>query len=304
MAVFFDVWFPESDHVSLVTHVCELCGFLVFFPRPTEDDLERKYRFLRENQKEPLGGQAATKSAVRGDAARARRMYRSITTVQGTQSQGVTQRLLDFGGGTGKLLAPFLAAGYQCDLVDYCDRPLPNVRKIADRLEELTARGEYDVVVCSHVLEHVADPGAVLQRLADHLRPQGVLYAEVPMEVFGGIPIRWDPVTHVNYFNPWNLAALVIQQGFVLSNAGRIVTTYNGGRIEAGVVLALRQDRPAPEIASDLRPLYHRGRAEAQSSLRPSFVRRIGRRMRLRQWPRLRNAYRAVHVRVFHRTEA
>jgi len=42
--------------------------------------------------------------------------------------------------------------------------------------------GWYDVVICSHVLEHLSDPYAVAARIARKLRPGGVLYVEVPAE--------------------------------------------------------------------------------------------------------------------------
>lgn len=40
--------------------------------------------------------------------------------------------------------------------------------------------GYYDAVICSHVLEHVADPYGVAHRLTAKLKPGGVLYVETP----------------------------------------------------------------------------------------------------------------------------
>ena len=47
---------------------------------------------------------------------------------------------------------------------------------------------EYDAVICSHVLEHLSDPYTVSGRLADKLRPGGMLYVEVPSETSLKLP--------------------------------------------------------------------------------------------------------------------
>ncbi|GEM_PF-206457 len=53
-----------------------------------------------------------------------------------------------------------------------------------DRPEEIAAipAGAYDLVLCSHVLEHVRDPWAVIPELARAVKPGGFLYIEVPSE--------------------------------------------------------------------------------------------------------------------------
>lgn len=42
------------------------------------------------------------------------------------------------------------------------------------------ADGAYDAVICSHVLEHLAEPCDVVSRLARKVKPGGVLYVETP----------------------------------------------------------------------------------------------------------------------------
>ncbi|NMC20176.1 MAG: class I SAM-dependent methyltransferase [Thermogutta sp.] len=53
-----------------------------------------------------------------------------------------------------------------------------------DRPELLTAvpSAAYDLVICSHVLEHLRDPWAVIPELARAVKPGGFLYIEVPAE--------------------------------------------------------------------------------------------------------------------------
>ena len=40
--------------------------------------------------------------------------------------------------------------------------------------------GAYDAVICSHVLEHLSNPEAVLREVLKKVKPGGVLYIEVP----------------------------------------------------------------------------------------------------------------------------
>lgn len=287
MAVVFQIWFPDRDQVVFTTQSCERCGFVLFSPRPDEQDLDRKYRFLLEHQHEPLGGHSPQAGAAQLNAQRAARVYRDVGTILPRHIRGNLLHVLDFGGGTGQLLVPFLSAGHRCDLVDYCQQPLPGVHKVGDRLRDLPTTGDYDVAICSHVLEHLADPAAALQQLGSQLRPGGVLYAEVPLEVWGRLTVRWDPVTHVNFFNVWNLAAIVAEQGFQLVATQRRTTTYNGGRIEAAVVMAHRTDGVHADASERLEALYGSGLKYTQRALRPGIVRQVARRIRLHQWPRI-----------------
>ena len=48
------------------------------------------------------------------------------------------------------------------------------------RIEDFDDPGPYDVVLLLNLIEHVADPGAVLQRLAGVLRPGGVILVKTP----------------------------------------------------------------------------------------------------------------------------
>lgn len=97
------------------------------------------------------------------------------------------RRLLDAGCGTGKSLLPLLERGYDVTGCDASAGMLAQARaKVGDRatlvqadLTELPDLGEFDLVTClNDVCNYVRDPGdlaRVLQRLAAHLAPGGVL---------------------------------------------------------------------------------------------------------------------------------
>jgi len=74
-----------------------------------------------------------------------------------------------------------------------------------------------DLVCSRHVLEHIHQPGQLLEELAQALGPSALLYLEVPNALYtledGGI---WDLIyEHCNYFTPPSLAWLLRAQGYL-----------------------------------------------------------------------------------------
>jgi hypothetical protein len=88
--------------------------------------------------------------------------------------------VLDWGGDTG-LNTPFKEVAKKIDVYDISDMPL--VVDNARRVDEKTALGEnYDVVVCSNVLEHMPEPIICLKDLTRYMNSRTLLYIEVPLE--------------------------------------------------------------------------------------------------------------------------
>jgi 2-polyprenyl-3-methyl-5-hydroxy-6-metoxy-1,4-benzoquinol methylase len=59
-------------------------------------------------------------------------------------------------------------------------RNLPNVTFVYSLFEEFTSPTQYDAVFASYILEHVADPVAVMRMARSVLKPQGLLFIVVP----------------------------------------------------------------------------------------------------------------------------
>jgi SAM-dependent methyltransferase len=49
-------------------------------------------------------------------------------------------------------------------------------RRVNIEKDDLTALGQYDLIVCSNVIEHLADPGRLLAAFGSLLRPRGRIY--------------------------------------------------------------------------------------------------------------------------------
>ena len=103
---------------------------------------------------------------------------------------GRNRKVLDFGCGLGWLTAELQARHPTCtffatDVNDYAlgwgRRHHPRIRFIEmDRLHEW--EGTFDVVLCSHVLEHIEKPAGAVKTIASLLREGGMLVCAVPQE--------------------------------------------------------------------------------------------------------------------------
>ena len=139
----------------------------------------------------------------------------------------------DVGCGSGRFLRQMAGLGVPRERVHGLEldaavlRPLADegYRVFAERVEECRgiADGSLDLVTMFHVIEHVADPGAVVERVAGWLAPGGIFAVETPnvdsldarlfaRTYWGGyhVPRHW------NLFRPETLARLLRDRGLEL----------------------------------------------------------------------------------------
>lgn len=80
-----------------------------------------------------------------------------------------------------------------------------------------------DLMVLFHVLEHLDDPGALLDRLGDWLTPGGWLVVEVPdiLGEWGVLGVYNFHIGHRSYFSAESLCGLLARRGFVARQIDR-----------------------------------------------------------------------------------
>ncbi|MDH5772429.1 MAG: class I SAM-dependent methyltransferase [Rhodospirillaceae bacterium] len=140
-------------------------------------------------------------------------------------------RVLEVGCGNGKLLQ-FLSANKNLALsgVDVSE---PSVKlatekgldvRLVDFSNPDASLGEdetYDVMILSHVLEHVSDPLGVTRALASHLNAGGAIFVSVPYSPMSRELDGWDiqnlPPHHLTRWNKASLARLGLELGLELS---------------------------------------------------------------------------------------
>jgi 2-polyprenyl-3-methyl-5-hydroxy-6-metoxy-1,4-benzoquinol methylase len=154
-------------------------------------------------------------------------------------------RLLDFGCGYGALTQ--MLGGRDIKVFGYEPSAERSARAsqggfaVLDSLDKVADVGPFDLVVCTEVLEHVADPRGVLKFIKEHATSGGLLAITVPqcdptfiahsIAVFLRdriLPRVINPWEHLNYFSPQSLRRLLAEEGFeVVSDFGRAKPAYD-----------------------------------------------------------------------------
>jgi SAM-dependent methyltransferase len=78
----------------------------------------------------------------------------------------------------------------------------------------------FDVVVMTHIVEHLADPSTVLKDIIKIMNPGGIIYLTVPdmdsapFQIYGKSVEFVNPLVHFQYFNERSISCLLLNCGF------------------------------------------------------------------------------------------
>lgn len=119
-------------------------------------------------------------------------------------------RVLDFGAGTGKLAAglkPRVREMVAVEPDELLRRQLDKRGIPVERLEDLAA-GDFNVVYCVNVLEHIKEDAEAFSQLGEKLKPGGLLFVYVPAH-----PMLYSPfdkrIGHFRRYTRRSLTELV-----------------------------------------------------------------------------------------------
>jgi 2-polyprenyl-3-methyl-5-hydroxy-6-metoxy-1,4-benzoquinol methylase len=160
--------------------------FLFFNPRFDEEEEKRLYQGYRGEQYQKMRFQHEpwyTEKLNRELSAETqmldhrRQLLASVMTEYFTAHQ--VKNVLDFGGDQGQLIQQLGVPGkYVFDISGTKSRE--GVTAL-HRLDDCRAR-PWDLIVCSHVLEHISLPRPFMSQIRELARPGTLLYLEVPTE--------------------------------------------------------------------------------------------------------------------------
>ena len=153
--------------------------------------------------------------------------------------------VLDFGGDTG-INSPFRDRNRLLHIHDISGVELvPGAQRV-----DLGHIGQYDydLVACSQVLEHVAYPLEFMRQVLPAIRPETLLYLEVPHESLvrehpdslGLAPLKRHWHEHVNFYNETALSRLLERLGLRVVDNLRLPVELGWTRSEILGVLARR----------------------------------------------------------------
>lgn len=140
-------------------------------------------------------------------------------------SGGTGRRLLDVGCGSGFLASLFAGADWDVTGVERDDNTATHAREtyqIRVETEIAAVRGNFDLIMVNHVLEHLDDPLQLLEQCRGLLAPAGRLIVAVPnfsslqATVGGAGWFHLDLPIHLFHFSEEGLVGLLTKAGFTV----------------------------------------------------------------------------------------
>lgn len=167
---------------------CERCSLVQALPRPESSVLDAYY--VSDYRRAAFtGSDVANLSDFPMDNLFYYNRGRSVSELIAQHSRLERPRILDIGAGWGHVLHA-LGERYPDSTrlaIEYSDVCVEHLRAlgievITQPVEEVLPRLDrrFDLIVVSHVLEHLLDPRTILRLIHDVLAPGGILYVEVP----------------------------------------------------------------------------------------------------------------------------
>ena len=199
-----------------------------------------------------------------------------LLTKAGARTPG---RMLDIGAGRGRFVAQARAAGWYAHGIEPSLRGVQGAQAIGVDLVQsgiegaAVPAGSLDAAELWHVLEHLDDPGAALERIAGWLRPGGLLLVGVPnlasVQARAGGP-RWyhlDVPRHRTHFTVSGLHALLRGHGLEPVATHHVLAEHNPYGLWQSVVSRATQ---TPSW------LYHALKRNASLRSRDALVTAVG----------------------------
>ncbi|MBI5007556.1 MAG: class I SAM-dependent methyltransferase [Nitrosomonadales bacterium] len=175
---------------------------------------------------------------------------------------GPDARVLDIGCGNGGLLLALREQGFSqltgMDPSSACVAHLQE-RGLAAMHGCLgdppSGRERFDLIILSHVLEHLLDPRSALSSLRELLNPGGHIYVETPDAAryveFPSVPYYYFDSEHINHFDRFALANLARAGGFRVEHSGSKTLPLMGGHAYPAVFSLLSLNDTAEPLIPD-----------------------------------------------------
>jgi 2-polyprenyl-3-methyl-5-hydroxy-6-metoxy-1,4-benzoquinol methylase len=201
---------------------CPACGYL----RSTyRQDVSR--RLIQEEHPSAYQGRDGRRfGSLVGSLRAACAAYRVRRALLGSKGRG---RIVDFGCGQGYFLQALQAAGHDCVGIEISEvtagRAMSKGLRVENSLDALAGHS-FSGAASVHVIEHLPDPGQILDGLRRVVEPDGSFYFEVPNlaswqgRLFGRFWLHREAGLHIHHFTPRAFAGLLAAHGYRIEKLG------------------------------------------------------------------------------------
>lgn len=232
----------NQDRYGLeVSYVCcKNCGLVRLYPNMDEASwrkfYENNYPLLKNSV--DGGDKNNFEDLFAKEVKEGQRIFKSPHILCKGDAGATRPKLLDIGcgyGGMVHLASEHGYAGYGCDYdpaaVDFATSKGLDIR--LGGIERFsTEHGQFDVIILSHVLEHVSKPADFLKSAADLLKPGGYIYIELPgyREItfarYRGKLLRYLRIFHPFNFDLEALTILALRSGLELKEGNEWIQAW------------------------------------------------------------------------------
>ena len=198
--------------------LCSSCGHLFLDMRFNNEEMGRLYKNYRQGEYVDLRDKYEPgyreRNAVLNDG------YKYLDKVEDFLRpflNSTSPNILDWGGDTGNN-TPFRSECELLHIYEISDKPL--VEK-AVRVTTFENKNKYDLIICSHVLEHVPYPNETLGKIREIMNEETLFYIELPYE---RVMRSKKPMTkrhwheHINFFSKESVKKMLTKCGFHVIN--------------------------------------------------------------------------------------
>ena len=184
--------------------LCQACG-LIYRPRVPSPEFIQGY--YAQDYRDPAY------PTLHDRVIQLQRAERSIDYLKGHGVQKV-RRALDYGCASGVILDE-LRAEYRCEVVGVelndLDKKIAQGRDIRVYGTLEAAPGKFDLVILTHVIEHLTNPVEFMEEMGQRVESKGAILFEVPAPIAEG---AWAPF-HMTVWDPKLFPSLLIHSGWI-----------------------------------------------------------------------------------------
>jgi 2-polyprenyl-3-methyl-5-hydroxy-6-metoxy-1,4-benzoquinol methylase len=211
----------------LVNVMCRHCGLVFLDPMPNDADIDTYYRHFFWSASQ--GGDEPPAKRILRDTRNAHWRLDRITPVVKPGA-----RILDVGSGSGAFLGQAKKAGFAVEGIEpnigyarYTERTFGVKVHTAPLNDVDFGDRKFDLITCSHALEHMRDPFGALRRFHTLLEPDGHIDIAVPdLGEANSSPLRHLHSGHLFGFTHETLIMMAAKAGFETIDESRHCTLH------------------------------------------------------------------------------